>query len=65
LVPSRGQALDHVAFSVDDLDVLLRRLRRNGVRVLTEPYDFGDMRAVMIEGPDGLSIELVEVRGEP
>ncbi|MEO5816897.1 MAG: VOC family protein [Gemmatimonadaceae bacterium] len=63
LVPSRGQALDHVAFSVDDLDVMLRRLRRNGVRVLTEPYEFGDTRATMIEGPDGLSIELVEVRG--
>jgi catechol 2,3-dioxygenase-like lactoylglutathione lyase family enzyme len=62
LVPSRGQALDHVAFSVDDLDVMLRRLRRNGVRVLLEPYDFGDSRAAMIEGPDGLAIELVEER---
>jgi predicted enzyme related to lactoylglutathione lyase len=61
-VPSRGQALDHVAFSVDDLDVMLRRLRRNGVRVLIEPYDFGDSRAAMIEGPDGLAIELVEER---
>ena len=65
LVPSRGQALDHVAFSVDNLDVMLQRLRRKGVRVLTEPYDFGDTRAAMIEGPDGLSIELVQTRGEP
>ena len=64
LVPSRGQALDHVAFEVEDLRAVLLRLRRNGVRVLVEPYDFGDTRAAMIEGPDGLSIELVEVRGE-
>ena len=62
LVPSRGQALDHVAFTVDNLTEALRRLRRNGVRVLLEPYDFGDSRAAMIEGPDGLSIELVEAR---
>ncbi|MEO8337742.1 MAG: VOC family protein [bacterium] len=64
LVPSRGQVLDHVAFSVDDLDVILRRLRHNGVRVLAGPYDFGDSRAVMIEGPDGLSVELVEARND-
>lgn len=63
LVSSRGQALDHVAFTVDDLSATLRRLRRNGVRVLLEPYDFGDTRAAMIEGPDGLAIELVEGRG--
>lgn len=63
LVPSRGQALDHVAFTVDDLGTVLARLRRSGVRVLVEPYPFGDSRAAMIEGPDGLSIELVEDRG--
>ncbi len=63
LVPSRGQALDHVAFTVDNLNGLLTRLRHNGVRVLLAPYAFGDTRAAMIEGPDGLSIELVEDRG--
>lgn len=62
LVPSRGQALDHIAFAVSDLDVVLNRLRRNGVRILMEPYAFGDSRAAMIEDPDGLSIELVEDR---
>lgn len=60
LVPSRGQALDHVAFIVDDLDPLLVRLRRAGVKILREPYAFGTTRAVMIEDPDGLAIELIE-----
>lgn len=63
LVRSRGQALDHVAFTVDDFDALLTRLRRAGVKVLEEPHAFGDTRAFMIEDPDGLAIELVERRG--
>ena len=60
LVPSRGQALDHVAFAVDELDALFQRLRRAGVKILEEPHPFGDGRAFMIEDPDGLAIELVE-----
>jgi len=60
LVRSRGQALDHVAFEVHDLDALLGRLRSAGVTVLQSPYPFGATRAAMIEDPDGLAIELVE-----
>ena len=63
LVPSRGQALDHVAFSVRGLDALLEQLRRARVKILEEPYRFGDTRAAMIEDPDGLAIELIEERG--
>ena len=62
LARSRGQVLDHVAFTIDSLDVLLRRLRGAGVRVLEEPYTFGETRAFMIEDPDGLAIELIERR---
>jgi catechol 2,3-dioxygenase-like lactoylglutathione lyase family enzyme len=62
LVPSRGQVLDHVAFSVDGFDALYDRLRRDGVRILETPHAFGDTRAFMIEDPDGLAIELVERR---
>jgi catechol 2,3-dioxygenase-like lactoylglutathione lyase family enzyme len=57
---SRGQALDHIAFEVRDLDALLVRLRRAGVTVLQSPHAFGPTRAAMIEDPDGLAIELVE-----
>jgi catechol 2,3-dioxygenase-like lactoylglutathione lyase family enzyme len=62
LVPSRGQALDHVAFSVTGLDAILVRLRAAGVKVLLEPYAFGETRAIMIEDPDGLAIELIDER---
>lgn len=60
LVPSRGQVLDHVAFSVTGFDALYASLVRDGVRILEPPHAFGDTRAFMIEDPDGLAIELVE-----
>jgi catechol 2,3-dioxygenase-like lactoylglutathione lyase family enzyme len=59
LVHSSGQALDHVAFIVDDFDAMYARLRRDGVKILEGPHAFGDTRAFMIEDPDGLAIELV------
>jgi catechol 2,3-dioxygenase-like lactoylglutathione lyase family enzyme len=62
LVPSRGQVLDHVAFSVENLDAMYAKLKREGVKVLEPPHSFGDGRAFMIEDPDGLAIELVEMR---
>jgi catechol 2,3-dioxygenase-like lactoylglutathione lyase family enzyme len=62
LVPTRGQALDHLAFTVVDFDALFARLRGSGVKLLEPPRPFGDTRAFMIEGPDGLAIELIERR---
>lgn len=62
LAPSRGQALDHVAFTVHDFDRLLAQLRRDGVKVMEGPYEFGDSRALMIEDPDRLAIELIDGR---
>ena len=59
LVPSRGQVLDHVAFSVDNFDALFGKLARDGVKVLEPPHAFGDTRAFMIEDPDGLAIEIM------
>lgn len=60
LVSSRGQVFDHLAFTVTGLDALLGRLRAGGVRVLEGPYAFGSGQAALVEGPDGLAIELVE-----
>jgi DNA-binding beta-propeller fold protein YncE len=64
LVPSRGQVLDHVAFTVDDFDSMYAALRRDHVKILEAPHEFGDTRAFMIEDPDGLAIELVASRAQ-
>jgi hypothetical protein len=60
LVSTRGQLMDHIALSVNDLDGWLGKLRRERVKFLEQPYKFGNGRAVMIEGPSLEAIELVE-----
>lgn len=62
LVSTRGQLYDHMGLSVDDLDAWVARLPGEGVTFLEEPYDLGDTRAVMIEGPSREALELVEIR---
>ena len=57
---TRGRAIDHVAFSVDDLGGTLARLRDGGVKVLEPPHDVKGVRSALIEGPDHIVIELVE-----
>ena len=58
LVGTRGQLYDHVA----NLDAWLAKLKGEGVKILMEPYKFGDTRALMIEGPSKEALELVEVK---
>jgi hypothetical protein len=60
LVSTRGQLMDHIALSVNDLDAWVAKLREERVKFLMEPYALGDTRAVMIEGPSLEAIELVK-----
>jgi catechol 2,3-dioxygenase-like lactoylglutathione lyase family enzyme len=64
LVPTRGQPLDHIAFTIKDFDARVAHLRRRGVKFLLDPYQFGESRAVMIQDPDGLAIELIDGGGQ-
>ncbi|MBI4910267.1 MAG: VOC family protein [Acidobacteria bacterium] len=59
---TRGTVFDHVSFSVDALDPLFERMKADGVRILEQPYKLkgSDQRAVMVEGPDQIAIEIVE-----
>jgi catechol 2,3-dioxygenase-like lactoylglutathione lyase family enzyme len=61
LVSTRGQLYDHIALSVVDLDAWVAKLRGEGVTFLEGPYQLGDTRAVMIEGPSREALELVEI----
>ncbi len=62
LVSPRGQLQDHIALSVTDLDSWVEKLRDEAVTFLEEPYNLGETRAIMIEGPSREALELVEVR---
>jgi catechol 2,3-dioxygenase-like lactoylglutathione lyase family enzyme len=61
LVSTREQLYDHIALSVADLDAWVAKLRSEGVTILEEPYQLGDTRAAMIEGPSREALELVEI----
>jgi catechol 2,3-dioxygenase-like lactoylglutathione lyase family enzyme len=52
---TRGRVVDHVAFSVDNLQDSLASLRKNGVKITEE-----SATSAFLEGPDKIRIELVE-----
>jgi len=62
LVSPRGHIVDHWALSVADLPATVARLKSEGVKFLEEIHPWGDTRAAMIEGPDRVAIEIVEVK---
>lgn len=60
--PHRG--LDHFGFSVEDIDKVCDALKAKGANFTLEPQTIRPgIRIAFIEGPDGVSIELLE-RGE-
>jgi predicted enzyme related to lactoylglutathione lyase len=61
-VSPRGQIVDHFALSVPDLEATMSRLKREGVKVTEEIHRWGTMRAAMIEGPDLVAIELIDMK---
>jgi len=62
LVSTRGHLVDHWALSVADLMPTVARLKSEGIKFLEEIHPWGNTRAAMIEGPDRIAIELVEVK---
>lgn len=62
LASTRGRGADHIALAVPDLAASLARLRAVDVVVLEPPRALGDTMAAMIEGPDRIALELVEVK---
>jgi Glyoxalase/Bleomycin resistance protein/Dioxygenase superfamily len=62
LVSTRGKLVDHWAVSTADLDATVARLKRENVKFLEEIHAWGSSRAAMIEGPDRIAIEIVEVK---
>ena len=62
LVTTRQQTVDHIGLSVADLDATIARLKNEGVGIAEPIHRWGTTRAALIEGPDHVVIELVEVR---
>jgi catechol 2,3-dioxygenase-like lactoylglutathione lyase family enzyme len=59
---STGRVIDHLGFSVVDLAAAMKILRRDGVKITDGIHDekTAHFKYAMIEGPDRVSIELIE-----
>ncbi|MGQ0797882.1 MAG: VOC family protein [Methanobacteriota archaeon] len=56
-----GDELDHLGFTVPDVDRFLRR-HRGELTVCIKPFDEGPWRLAFIEDPDGAWVELGSLR---
>lgn len=57
---TRGHVVDHIGFSVENLDAAVEKLRKAGVTLTEEIRSIGKIRFAFLEGPDKIRIELVE-----
>jgi catechol 2,3-dioxygenase-like lactoylglutathione lyase family enzyme len=62
LVPGKGsRGLDHIGFTVKDLDKTVEDLKKRGVKIGVGISAAGPgVRYAFIDGPDGIRIELLE-----
>jgi catechol 2,3-dioxygenase-like lactoylglutathione lyase family enzyme len=51
----------HLGIETDDLEALVERMKAKGVEFRKPIRDLGLWKYVMVEGPDGLLIELFEI----
>ena len=56
----RRHGYNHLAFRVDDTEAATRQLVANGVKMLSDEMDYISRRLRMFEGPEGITLELVQ-----
>jgi catechol 2,3-dioxygenase-like lactoylglutathione lyase family enzyme len=56
----RRRGYNHLAFRVDDIEVVTGHLVANGVNMLSDEMDYISRRLRLFEGPEGITLELVQ-----
>jgi catechol 2,3-dioxygenase-like lactoylglutathione lyase family enzyme len=56
----RRRGYNHLAFRVDDITAVTAHLEANGVTMLSDELDYISRRLRLFEGPEGITLELVE-----
>ena len=54
-----GPAVDHLCFTVDDVDAAHEELAAQGIQFDLEPVDYGGTRMAFFKDPNGVDIELL------
>lgn len=63
IAPTEGRSVDHLAFSVPNLDAAADAIRKKGITLAQEPRDVQNApfrRAMTIMSPDGVRIEITQ-----
>ena len=57
-----GDNFDHIAFEVEDVQVAVETLRKNGVSIAMQPYSLqgSTSRIAFVKDPDGNWLELIQ-----
>ncbi len=61
--PPRGtgsSAVHHLGISTNDISGVVRHMEAKGFKFRNPVRDFGDLKYIMLEGPDGVLIEIFE-----
>ena len=56
----RRRGYNHLAFRVDDMGAATSHLTANGVKMLSDEMDYISRRLRFFEGPEGITLELVQ-----
>jgi len=56
----RRRGYNHLAFRVDDIAAATTHLTANGVKMLSDEMDYISRRLRFLEGPEGITLELVQ-----
>ena len=56
----RRRGYNHLAFRVDDIAAATSHLVANGVKLLSDEMDYISRRLRLFEGPEGITLELVQ-----
>lgn len=56
----RRRGYNHLAFRVDDIGAVTTHLVDNGVKMLSDEMDYISRRLRFFEGPEGITLELVQ-----
>ena len=55
--------MEHIAIDTDELDLLVNKLEGQGIRILEQTTVSGGRRVCFFEGPDGVQLEFIEMKG--
>lgn len=53
---------NHLCFAVDNIEDMIKKFQDKNVKVLTDILDFNDRKLIYFQGPDGIILELAELK---